>query len=423
MLIKGSIVEGKIESIAFGGTGIVRYGGQVVFVANTVQGEEISARVYETKKNFARAQLIKINKSSPYRQIAECKYFSVCGGCQLQHIDYKEQLRVKRRFVLDALIRVGRFDKPQVELIQASSQFFSYRRHIRLHFNKSHIGYMAADGQEIINIDTCAIFDQENLRLFLALRGLIGELKSPGQLSLFKGNSSSYVVLFELKRMPTQKIMNDALKNVPELNGIVWRTPHEFKNTGDCQLEFEIDGLKINYSPHAFVQGHAEQSANLYRQLSEQMKKFKPERVLDLYCGIGATSLLIARDGVRVFGVESNPEAIRLARHNATTNSIGNLEWAMADVDTVIDKILLSFRPDAIVLNPPRTGLSGKVLSALLAYKPKIIFYISCMPATLARDLAKLSQNGYALEYCQPYDMFPQTTHVESLVILHHDCC
>ena len=178
--------------------------------------------------------------------------------------------------------------------------------------------------------------------------------------------------------------------------------------SGKKENTFDIDGLIFEYSDKAFVQAHPTQSARLYRDLAAQLAA---KRVLDLYCGIGVISLLMAKNGAEVLGVEGNPEAIRLAKVNSKANAL-NVKYLLGDVNEVATQLCETYKPDLIIVNPPRTGINKPILNA------KHIFYISCMPSTLARDLAILVKQGYRIDACQPYDMFPQTTHVEIWVSL-----
>ena len=197
----------------------------------------------------------------------------------------------------------------------------------------------------------------------------------------------------------------------------MWRANGTYKDIGDCNIKFNLDGLNLTHNPKVFVQAHPEQSAALYLKLRELVKKASSKRVLDLYCGMGATSLLLKREGMEVLAIEANPESINLADKNEAANGLSGTLWHLGDVDELTPKIIKEFGPDCVVVNPPRTGLSDAVKRALLDFAPKNIFYISCMPATLARDLTFLSDT-YQLTHCQPYDMFPGTTHVETLVHL-----
>lgn len=228
-----------------------------------------------------------------------------------------------------------------------------------------------------------------------------------------------------------QKFVQDALTRIGKLDvevkAVIAADPiwhyrrrvnlrgNEFVDINKCLIYsgkkeniFDVAGLKFEYSDKAFVQAHPTQSVRLYSDLVAQVGT---QRVLDLYCGIGVTSLLMAKNGADVLGVEGNPEAIRLAKINSKTNSL-SVKWLVADVNEVATQLCESYQPDLIVANPPRTGINKPVLNA------KNIFYISCMPSTLARDLAILVKQGYRIDACQPYDMFPQTTHVETWVSL-----
>lgn len=419
-LKKGDIIEGQIEDIAFGGDGILRHRGQVVFVPLSAKGDRVTGKIHSSKKSFARAELPTVLEPSPHRTNPRCSYFGRCGGCQFQHISYDQQLSAKRKFVEDALTRIGHLQDIRVEPITKAEQQWAYRRHIRLHAGPDFCGYLRQDDQGLIEVDHCVIFDLEPAAIIKDISATIKahHLNATLEISLFKA-AGRYVALFDFKEgsPPALQTFEDALKNNARLQGIIWRWGEHHRQVGACSLYFQLDGLKLSYSPLAFVQAHPEESAKLYKDLTGRMQAAK-RRVLDLYCGIGATSLLLARDGAEVLAIEGNQEAIRLAHENAAINSIDRIEWRLGNVDELIDDAMQTFNPDMVLVNPPRTGLSDKVKEILLRHLPNDIFYISCMPATLARDLRELYQGGYQAAYCKPYDMFPQTTHVETLVHL-----
>lgn len=424
-LSKGEIIIGDIDAIGFGGQGILRHKGQVVFVPFTALKDKVSVEILEDKKTYAKARLIEIISPSPHRNTPPCPYFGVCGGCQLQHLSYQQQLLIKHRFVHDAIVRIGQMDNVTVLPVIGADEVLGYRRHIRLHAEVTptavHLGYVTEDKKSIIDISRCPIFDETETALFDDLRAISRQLcglrSTTFDISLFKaplGYVALFDVLEELKRSIT---IQTALNNFPRITGLIVRNSREEHALGDGELSFELDGLKLCYSPLAFVQAHPEQSRRLYLELKNRMAAVSVTSVLDLYCGIGATSLLLAREGMRVCGIEGNSEAIRLAHANARANGL-DVTFMLGDVDKIALTALRTHKPQAVVVNPPRTGLSKKILDILLTQKLPTIFYISCMPATLARDLKAFSQAGYLINYCQPFDMFPQTTHVETLVHL-----
>ncbi len=416
---KKTIIQGHVESLAFGGDGIIKPDSQVIFVPFVAPDEEITAEITVHKKSFARAKLIEILQSSPHRIKPECKYFGICGGCQLQHIDYNEQAAIKTLFVRDALQRIGKLPTDLLRpIIKANSnvQWF-YRRHIKLHLVNGELGYVRHDLAGSIEIDSCLIFENLQNPIFKDLKPFLPKLLDKIEVAIYKDNNNKYVMLFNLVKNINKNIFKNILANISYIKGIMWKVDNSYYEIGDCNLNFSIENLAITYNPKVFIQAHPEQSKNIYLELINLIKNTDSSKVLDLYCGIGITSLLLAKNNYEVLGIESNNEAILLAQKNASHNSINNINFQTLDADNLSLKYIKEFNPECIIINPPRIGLSNKIIETLLAYNAKNIFYISCMPSTLARDLKLLSTN-YTINYIQTYDMFPQTTHVETLVHL-----
>ncbi len=412
------IIQGQIQSIAFGGDGIIRHQGQVVFVPFTAPKDEVSVQITVDKKSFARGKIQEIIRPSSHRVEPHCPFFGRCGGCQLQHLNYEQQLTVKKTFVEDALRRIGKLSAC-VENTRGAKEQWQYRRHIRLHWQNGRLGYVRHDSPGLIEITHCPIFD-ENPEIFQQIRTVCVSLgRTEADISIYKAGQGYYVVLFDFLVASSRchQVFIDAINKNSKIKGIMWKVNNVYFEVGECIIEFELDGLKLRHNPKVFVQAHAEQSAALYFKLRELVKNSDAKQVLDLYCGMGATSLLLAREGMKVLAIESNPESIRLARENEAVNGLSGITWHQGDVDELTPAIIEDFNPDTVVLNPPRTGLGEAVKKALLDFGAKNMFYISCMPATLARDLASFSE-AYEVMHCQPYDMFPATTHVETMVHL-----
>ncbi len=411
------LIEGQIDTLAFGGDGIMRHEGRVVFVPFSAPDDLVSVKIIHQKKNFARGSIQKIIQSSSYRTAVKCGHFGTCGGCQLQHINYPKQGVLKQSFVKDALARIGKIDTDVLETRAAAHQWY-YRRHIRLHWQNGELGFMG-EFLDVVPIKQCPIFD-ENAEIMDLLKNICPLLKSTRavEISVYKAEPSRFVLSFQLFEAikNSHTLFEKALADTDLIQGIMWQIEGRHSELGNCSLSFILHGLSLVYNPKVFVQAHPEQSAALYDQLCVLAKQIKAKRVLDLFCGFGASSILLRREGMDVEAIELNPESIRLARENEKNNGIEGIKWHAADVDAVADLILRGSRFDTVLVNPPRTGLSSTLTALLLKHRPEHILYVSCMPATLARDSAALKA-GYKIHYCQPYDMFPQTTHVESLVL------
>ncbi|MBS0603701.1 MAG: 23S rRNA (uracil(1939)-C(5))-methyltransferase RlmD [Verrucomicrobia bacterium] len=420
------MIKGSIESIAFGGEGILRHDGLVIFVPFTAPGDVAEVELVAKKKNFAHAKLVTLDKKSPSRTDPPCFYFGSCGGCQLQHLNYSAQIDAKRTFVLDALKRIGKIDIEDLTVTPTEQQWH-YRRHIRLSLRKAgegfKAGYVGCDPSQFINVAKCPIFLPSEDALLGTLEPFLSSLSNEGieegSLRLIKANEGKFILAFNFSPMlpKNHSLAKEALEKNSSWQGIAMQSPHAEKAWGNIECQTQTLGLKAHFSPFGFVQNHPEQSENLYRAILNALPD-AAKIILDLYCGIGITSLLFAKQEKLVVGVETHAETIQLAKENAALNKIESVQFQQGKAESLGVELLIKERPDAVLCNPPRTGLDPVLLDALCSEKPACILYVSCMPSTLARDLQKLIQAGYKIDLIQAFDMFPQTTHVETLVKL-----
>lgn len=422
----GDIVEGKIDSLAFGGEGILKTDGLIVFVPFTAPGDRINCRIVTLKKNFATGEGIDILEKGPDRIEPRCPYYGVCGGCQLQHISYEGQVSYKQRAVIDALKRIGKISLPEVPVITPASPIWAYRRHITLSLagreTGFEAGYIATDQYSIVPVTECSIFLDKGSSLFQDIQAIVHQFicdpANEARLTVLKIDAHTFALHFRFKRLPpnTKTVLEAALRSYPGLRGLSASDSSRTEHCGEQTFSQTVDELRISFSTDVFLQNHAEQSLNIYRDIVG-LCAGKNEKILDLYCGIGISSLLLAKNGHKVFGVEGNPTAITLAKQNAEANQL-QATFVASDVKKGLKKLLKEFKPQTVIVNPPRTGLDKEVLDQLQAAGPERIIYISCMPPTLARDIGPLCNQMYCINECKIYDMFPQTSHVETLVEL-----
>jgi len=422
------IIEGTIESLAFGGEGILRYRGFVVFVPFTAIGDRITCEITEIKRSFAKGRLVEQISRSPSHVNPRCPYFGICGGCQLQHLNEEAQLMYKKSTVYDALKRIGHLDVHPPAIIPASMNW-AYRRHITLHLKPSNetfeAGYITLDNESLVVVNTCPIFNDSHVPILEKLQLLVSQLNNPhqqsGRVTLLKNHRSQFILSFQFSEgfELNTKIFQIALQQEPLFAGFLIQVGREKPLIfGDIYCEEQIENLNVCFTPQTFSQNHPEQSAKIYRQIMQIAEQIPNRQILDLYCGFGVTSLLLARQGHRVIGVESNPESIRFAQLNANNNHLKQVQFMTGKVEKVLPHLLKTKRVDFILVNPPRTGLSDDVIKILLAAQPRHLLYVSCMPATLARDLKQLCEKVYRIKEETVYDMFPQTAHVETLIYL-----
>lgn len=428
MLTQDSLITATVETLAFGGQGIVKHEGMVIFVPFTAPGDRVTCRISKVKKNFAEAELVEIHQQSLLRVKPKCPYFGSCGGCQLQHMNNEAQGRQKHQWVDDALKRIGHIEEVYVAHCLSAEAIWGYRRHIHLNlkpFEKSYLaGYISYNGQNLLSITECPIFEAERTSIFKEIHELASRLNRqshhPARVGVLKNEMGNYILDFHFKVLPDNIDLSirKAMEAYPKWKGVLVSSPKKVIKYGQCGATTVIEGLKFHYSPEVFTQNHPEQSLKIYQKVLNTVLDLKVERVLDLYCGIGISSILLAHHGIHVTGIEYNSKSIELAKLNAKENQLQDMTlFYQGQVEDRLTTLLQKEKFDLLIINPPREGMDLEVVEAIKAYQPKELIYISCMPATLARDVARLS-DSYTVNECQPFDMFPQTTHVETFVRL-----
>ena len=420
-----------VKALAFGGQGIVKQegqGGMVVFIPHVLPGDLISYRIAQRKKNYAIGELEALIAPSKDRIEPRCPYFGTCGGCQLQHMSYSAQLQAKRGWIEEALTRIGGVSKAQIPAIAPASEEWGYRRKITLTLfpenNRYRLGYCTAKGGLSAAISQCPIFTSPEDPALSRLQESVGQLIPPskeyGKLSILKHDEGGHLLHFHFARFPSN--LEEICEKLSQaFLGITAASSSKTISWGQVRSSLEIDGLTIHYSSSAFIQAHPDQSACIYRLIVDAAQELKPAMdppmALDLYCGIGTLSLMLARRGWEVMGVEWNRHAVELAQENAQANGIERASFFQGDVGKWLPQLLKKHQPAMLILNPPREGLQPDTIKALMECRTNDLFYISCMPPTLARDLKAL-EKAYLVVKVDGFDMFPHTTHVETVVRL-----
>lgn len=427
-MLKNESFNDEVTGIAFGGNGIVRHDGMVVFIPYTAKGDKITYQIENKKKHFATGKLLHIDQASPQRTVPLCPYFGTCGGCQLQHITYQTQLDYKREWVEEALKKQGGLQDIHIPPVEPSHLQWAYRRRISLtlrpNYNSYQAGYIANDNRTLLEITQCPIFIHKETSLFTIIHQLTQSLAchhpAPAKLTILKRGDKRYIFHFHFKVMPKngELLFQKTIKDHVFIAGILASSPQKNLQYGQIDTAFNIDGLHFDFSPKAFIQTHPDQSANIYKEICEHASIFNNGNALDLYCGIGVSSLLLAKQGLKVTGIELNGSAIQLAKTNAKKNKVTNVNFHQETVENVLSTYLNEEKPKLVIVNPPREGLMPSVVQDLIHSPVEMLVYISCMPPTLGRDLKLLCQSVYTVKSVKAYDMFPQTAHVETLVVL-----
>ncbi len=462
MLERGQTIELEVESVAYEGGAVARHQGFVVFLAYGVPGDRVRARVIRIRRRHAEAVIEEVLRPSPARVEPRCRYFGVCGGCLLQHIDPQEQLRLKREQVRDLLERIAGLADPPVEPTIPSPEVYCYRNKMEFSCGPRWLSREEIAGGErldrsfalglhiprrfdrILDLHECHLQSARSVRILNRVRELalvegwepydsrahtgylrnlvIREAKTTSQLLVA-------VVTTRLDPAANERLKQVLLELEPGLTSLVnlinpTRSPapaglEEIVLHGPGCLVEQVGGLIFKLDPSSFFQPNSRQAAELFQVIRRLAEPYRGACVYDLYCGVGCIALTVAADAGRVVGVENFAGAVRLARENAYLNGIENCQFLEADAAEALKQASLNRlgRPDVVILDPPRAGLHPRLVKRLLELRPPRVVYSSCNPATQARDLALLRE-AYTVDLVQPVDMFPQTYHIEAVARL-----
>lgn len=396
----------KIENLDHYGKGIARINGMPVFIENALPGEEVEIEITKTKKNLMEGTVLDRIKTSEKRIEPACPYFGICGGCDLMHMSYSDQLSFKENKVKEIMLKFVNFDN--VKEIMPSYQF-NYRNKVTLQV-KEKMGYYKKKSYEIIPVDNCLLASNSINEIIMRLNSI--SLINVEQIVIRTTKKEKMLVLY-IKNSIDEKYMVDNFKDLDSIITIL--NNKEKVIHGKSYIEEEINNLKFVISPTSFFQVNTEGMIRLYNKALEYAQISSDDSILDLYCGTGTIGIYCSKGAKNVLGIEINEHAIKDAFVNKELNNIDNIDFKVGDVKDVLNKT--KFKPSIIFVDPPRSGLDGKTVEHLLNLKPEKIVYISCDPVTLARDL-NLLKAEYDIIEVTPVDMFPNTFHVECIVKL-----
>jgi 23S rRNA (uracil1939-C5)-methyltransferase len=445
---KGEELELRIDSLAYGGSGVARHDGFVVFVRRGLPGDTVRARVTKVKRGFAEAIADEVLAPGPGRVEAPCPHFGRCGGCRFQDYAYERQLDAKESQVRDALVRLGGFAEPPLEPIVPAASQYHYRNKLEYSFTQTGDGpalgfHRAGRWDEVLPIDVCLLTTDIGNAVRDAVQAWAREEKLVAydqaahsgylrHLVVREGRNTGQL-LVQLVTGQGRKFEEgyfvEVLRRLPEVRSIHWAvndTPAEVTNLpskllwGEEAIEEEILGLRFRVRPNAFLQTNTEMAETLYGLAREFASLTGSETVYDLYCGTGTIGLALASQALTVWGVEISEESVACAIENAELNGITNVAFFAGNVSLALEELReRAGAPDVVVVDPPRAGLAGKALRRLGRLGAQRIVYVSCNPTTLASDLKLLRDDfGYELLRCRPVDMFPHTPHIESVNLL-----
>lgn len=425
---KNSEYDIAITGTSSDGRGIGRIDGMTVFVTGAVEGDICRVRITSVKKRFAEGVLTVLEKPSPHRTEPECPHFGQCGGCQTAHTEYTFEAKSKSNRITQALRRIGGFDGlSPVPVEKGQSRRCRNKAVYKIGFKNGApvCGFFENKSHAVAAVDDCLLCSAYDKDIKNALLLYIRETGCKNISELFiRRSSSGNQTMLALR-------ISGALPSVPRLVNLLTAADKSVVSVildahGKCETVFgksfitdTLLGLEFKISYRSFFQVNHEMTERLYAKALEYAALTGKERVLDIYCGIGTISLCAARSAKAVTGVEIVPDAVSNARENAKANGIKNAVFFADSAENIVPRLIDSGeRPDVVILDPPRRGSDSASLGAILKAAPKRIVYISCDPATLARDLKLLAAGGYTLSAAHAYDMFPRTAHVECVVLM-----
>lgn len=440
-----------IEGMGYQGEGVAKIDNFPIFIQGAIIGEVVKIKILKVNKKLAFAKLIEIIETSPVRKEPKCNLYNRCGGCNIQHISYQGQLEFKTKRVMDCISRIGKINNVIIHHTLGMKDPYGYRNKVQLPVGLSNnsnnnvsIGFYAAKSHDIINMNVCHIQDEVADKVVKLTRRWmnkhsIAPYNEEEQNGLvrhimvrkgFKTNEIMIVIVTNGEELPDSDSFIDVMvKNIEGIKSIVQNINTENTNVilgqkcktlwGEDHIVDYIENFKFNISPLSFFQVNPVQTEVLYNKVLEYANLTGKETVFDAYCGTGTISLFLSQKAKKVYGVEIVEEAIEDAKKNGLQNKVNNVEFMVGKSEEVIPELIENgIKADVVVVDPPRKGCDIELLKAISNMQLKRIVYVSCDPATLARDLSALNELGYITQEIQPVDMFPQTSHVECVALL-----
>ncbi len=454
----------EISGIAAEGKAIARVNDMVVFVPFVAPGDVVDLQLYRKKSKYAQGRVMKVHKYSDTRVEPVCQHFGVCGGCKWQHLPYEEQLKFKQQQITDNLTRIGKIELPAIKPILGSEKTLFYRNKLEFTFsdkswltaeqlhtsdpidNRNALGFhIPGMFDKVLDIKKCWLQDDisNQIRLsigkfanehgysYFNLRDQYGLMRNMIVRTTSTGEIMLIVVFYEPDEEKIQAMMQHVADEFPQITSLLYIVNQKANDTitdqkvhvfrGRDYIVEEMEGLQFKIGPKSFYQTNSEQAYVLYSVTRNFAALTGDELVYDLYTGTGTIANFVARKARKVVGIEYVPEAIEDAKVNSELNKIDNTLFYAGDMKDILtaDFIREHGQPDVIITDPPRAGMHDDVINAILFANPKRIVYVSCNPATQARDLSLLDAQ-YRVAAVQPVDMFPHTHHVENVVLLEH---
>ena len=443
MLLKNQVYEAEITDYTTEGQGIAHIEGCAVFIPNAIAGEKVLVRIEKARKTWAAGKITQILEKSPHRVNRECPVAKKCGGCDFWHMDYEEECRLKAQRVKDCLNRIGGESIDEMPILAAPT-CLGYRNKaqypVACEKGRAYAGFFQAGTHQVVENDRCRILPEETDRVKDIVMNYVNKYQVPvydeltGQgllrhIYVRRGAVSGQILVCLVVNgdgLPKISTLIDSLKAVPGFATLVLSVNTKKGNAvlgdkfltlyGPGYMEDTLCGLSFRLSPRSFYQVNHHQAQRLYESAISLAEIGKEDLVLDLYCGVGTITLAMAAAAGKVLGVEVIPQAVEDAKDNAARNHIENAEFFCADAGTAALRLEAEgIHPDIITVDPPRKGLSLDAIEAIAKMSPKRLVYVSCDPATLARDVALLKERGFEVKKALCADLFPRCSHVETV--------
>lgn len=400
-----------LTTFTYGGDSMGRLAdGRAVFVPFALPGERVRIRLTDEKRNFARGELVEVLEASPQRILPRCVHFGVCGGCHYQHLPYEDQLLAKTEILRDQLIRIGRIEIPPVQKMVASPYPWNYRNHVQFHLTQvGRLGYVGAgrtSARGVIPIRECHL-PEASINSFWPQLEFESELNID-RVALRAGENDDLMLVLESDSPEPLELETEAGISIAHIY-----EDHVVVIAGNDHIMIRVLDRDFRVSAASFFQVNTAMAAKMVQHLLTCLPVSLSTTLLDIYCGVGLFSAFLAPKCERVIGIESSPSACEDFTFNL--DEFDNVELYEGSAEDVIP--YLEAKPDIVLVDPPRAGLEKRVVDGILKLNPLVIAYVSCDPSTLARDAKRLIEGGYKLNQVTPFDLFPQTYHIESISI------
>ena len=446
MLIKGKIYEAVIDDYTAEGQGVAHIEGCAVFIPNAIFGEKVRVRIEKAQKTWAAGKITEILEKSPHRINRECPVAKLCGGCDFWHMDYAEETRLKAQRVKTCLNRIGGENLQEVPILSAPT-CYGYRNKaqypVAVKKGKAFAGFFRAGTHQVVENKRCLILPEQTDGVKDAVMDYVNqyrisvydEVAHKGLLRhiyVRRGAVSGQILVCLVcngDKLPKAEALIERLQKIPGFTTLVLSVNTKTGNTvlgdkfltlyGPGYIEDTLCGLNFRLSARSFYQVNHHQAQRLYEAAISQAEITKNDLVLDLYCGVGTITLAMASAAGKVIGVEGIEQAVEDAKENALRNGIENAEFFCGDAGAAaLELEKQGIHPDVITVDPPRKGLNADTIEAIDRMNPRRLVYVSCDPATLARDVALLKARGFQVKYALAADLFPRCAHVETVVLM-----